>query len=164
MATTRQNQQQPAAQQQRSPSAGGADRETGAQAQQQQQQQQVEAPVPAGTERTRTRRTYAPRTDIYETNDALVLVADMPGVSPDRLDVTLEKRELTIRGRTADDQPEGHSPIYREYEPGDYERTFVLSDEIDADKIGARLRDGVLHLTLPKAGPAEAKRIQVQAT
>lgn len=159
MATTRQSQQRA---QQRS-SAGGADRETGAQAQQQ-QQQQVEAPVPAGTERTRTRRTYAPRTDIYETNDALVLVADMPGVSPDRLDVTLEKRELTIRGRTADDQPEGHSPIYREYEPGDYERTFVLSDEIDADKIGARLRDGVLHLTLPKAGPAEAKRIQVQAT
>jgi HSP20 family protein len=157
MATTRQSQQRA---QQRS-SAGGADRGTGAQAQ---QQQQVEAPVPAGTERTRTRRTYAPRTDIYETNDALVLVADMPGVSPDRLDVTLEKRELTIRGRTADDQPEGHSPIYREYEPGDYERTFVLSDEIDADKIGARLRDGVLHLTLPKAGPAEAKRIQVQAT
>ncbi len=161
MATTRQNQQR--AQQRSSSAGGGADRGTGAQAQQQ-QQQQVEAPVPAGTERTRTRRTYAPRTDIYETSDALVLVADMPGVSPDRLDVTLEKRELTIRGHTADDAPEGQSPIYREYEPGDYERTFVLSDEIDADKIEARLRDGVLHLTLPKAGPAEAKRIQVQAT
>ncbi len=128
------------------------------------QAQQVEAPVPAGTERTRTRRVYAPRADIYETENGLVLVADMPGVSPDRLDVTLERRELTIRGRTGDDAPEGYSPVYREYEGGDYERTFVLSDEIDADKIQARLKDGVLHLTLPKAGPAEAKRVQVQAT
>ncbi len=148
--------------------------ETQPQPQQQQQQQrqtretteaqQVESPVPAGTERTRTRRVYAPRADIYETENELVLVADMPGVSPDRLDVTLEKRELTIRGRTGDDAPEGYSPVYREYESGDYERTFVLSDEIDADRIQARLKDGVLHLTLPKAGPAEAKRIQVQAT
>ena len=133
-------------------------------AQAQQGQQRVEAPMPAGMERTRTRRVYAPRTDIYETDQALVLVADMPGVLPDGLDITLERRELTVRGRTGDYAPEGYSPVYREYESGDYERTFVLSDEIDADKIEARLRDGVLHLTLPKAGPAQAKRIQVQAT
>ena len=126
--------------------------------------QQVEAPVPAGTERTRARRTYAPRTDIFETNDALVLVADMPGVMQDDLDITLERRELTIRGRTADYAPEGYSPVYGEYESGDYERTFVVSDEIDADKIEARLKDGVLHLTLPKAAAAQAKRIQVRSS
>ncbi len=124
--------------------------------------QRVEAPMPAGTERTRARRVYAPRTDIFETEQALVLLADMPGVLQDDLDITLERRELTIRGRTADAGPEGYSPVYREYEGGDYERTFVLSEEIDAEKIEARLKDGVLRLTLPKAGPAQAKRIQVQ--
>lgn len=127
-------------------------------------QQQVEAPVPAGAERTRMRRTYAPRTDIFETEQALVLVADMPGVMQDDLDVTLERRELTIRGRTADYEPEGYSPVYREYESGDYERTFVLSDEIDAEKIEAQLKDGVLRLTLPKAAAAQAKRIQVRSS
>ena len=126
-------------------------------------QQQVEAPVPTGAERTRTRRTYAPRTDIFETEQALVLAADMPGVMQDDLDITLERRELTIRGRTADYAPEGYSPVYGEYESGDYERTFVVSDEIDADKIEARLKDGVLHLTLPKAAAAQAKRIQVRS-
>ena len=134
------------------------------QAQDQQPEQQVEAPTPAGTERTRTRRVYVPRTDIFETNDALVLVADMPGVAPDGLDVTLERRELTIRGRTQDAAPEGYSPVHREYEPGDYERAFTLSEDIDAGRIEARLRDGVLRLTLPKAGPAQARRIQVQAS
>ena len=134
------------------------------QAQDQQPEQQVEAPTPAGTERTRTRRVYVPRTDIYETGEALVLVADMPGVAPDGLDVTLEGRELTIRGRTRDVAPEGYSPVHREYEAGDYERAFTLSEDIDAGKIEARLRDGVLRLTLPKAGPAQARRIQVQAS
>ncbi len=159
MANTRRSQQQPTRQQ-----ATAAGPEAEAQAQGPQGQQQVEAPTPAGAERTRTRRVYAPRTDIYETNEGLVLVADMPGVSPDRLDVTLERRELTIRGRSGDHAAEGYSPVYREYEGGDYERTFVLSDEIDADRIEARLKDGVLRLTLPKAGPAQAKRVQVQAT
>ena len=87
----------------------------------------------------------------------------MPGVMQDDLDITLERRELTIRGRTADYAPEGYSPVYGEYESGDYERTFVVSDEIDADKIEARLKDGVLHLTLPKAAAAQAKRIQVRS-
>ena len=126
--------------------------------------QRVEAPVPAGIERTRTRRVYAPRTDIYETDQALILVADMPGVLPDGLDVTLERRELTVRGRAGDYTPEGYSPIYREYEPGDYERSFVLSEEIDAERIEARLKDGVLHLTLPKAPTPQTRRIQVRTS
>ena len=124
--------------------------------------QRVEAPVPAGMERTRTRRVYAARTDILETEEALILVADMPGVLPEGLDVTLEGRELTVRGRAGEYTPAGYSPAYLEYEPGHYERSFVLSEEIDAERIEARLKDGVLHLTLPKVPTAQARRIQVR--
>ncbi len=122
----------------------------------------VEAPAPAGMERTRTRRFYAPRTDIHETGAALILVADMPGVLPEGLDVTLEGRELTVRGRAGEYTPAGCNPVYLEYEPGHYERTFVLSEEIDAERIEARLKDGVLHLMLPKVPTAQARRIQVR--
>jgi HSP20 family protein len=131
---------------------------------QSQEVQRAEAPVPAGTERTRTRRVYAPRTDIYETDEALILVADMPGVLPDGLDITLEGRQLTVRGRAGEYTPAGYSPVYLEYGPGDYERSFVLSEEIDAERLEARLRDGVLHLTLPKAPTAQARRIQVRTS
>jgi HSP20 family molecular chaperone IbpA len=124
-----------------------------------------EVPAPAqGGERTRTRPVYAPRTDIFETNDGLVIVADMPGVSVDGVDVTLERHVLTIRGRTQDSPPEGFSPVYREYEPGDYERVFTLSEDIEAERIEANVKNGVLRLFLPKAGPAQTKRIQVRAS
>ena len=126
--------------------------------------QRVEAPVPAGMQRTRTQRVYAPRTDIYETDEALILVADMPGVLPEGLDITLEGRELTVRGRAGEYTPAGYSPVYLEYEPGHYERTFVLSEEIDAERIEAQLKDGVLHLTLPKVPTAQARRIQVRTS
>ena len=115
-----------------------------------------------GLERTRTRPLYAPRTDIHETADGLVVLADMPGVSPETVEVTLEKRVLTIRGRSEDRPPEGFSIVYREYQPGDYERVFTVSEDIEAERIEASLRNGVLRVVLPKAGPAQAKRIQVQ--
>jgi HSP20 family molecular chaperone IbpA len=121
--------------------------------------------APTGSaERTRPRPLYAPRTDIFETDDGLVLVADMPGVSPDNVDVTLERQLLTIRGRAEDSPPEGFSPVYREYQPGDYERSFTLSEEIEAERIEASCKNGVLRLFLPKAGPAQTKRIQVRAS
>jgi HSP20 family protein len=122
------------------------------------------APTPGGAERTRTRPVYAPRTDILETDDGLVLLADMPGVSPDGVDVTLERQVLTIRGRAEDSPPQGFSPVYREYQPGDYERSFTLSEEIEAERIEASCKNGVLRLVLPKAGPAQTKRIQVRAS
>lgn len=117
-----------------------------------------------GAERTRMRPVQAPRTDIYETNDGLVVLADMPGVSPETVDVTLEKRVLTIRGRSEDQPPEGFSLTYAEYRPTDYERFFTLSEDIEAERIEAQLKDGVLRVLLPKAGPAQTKRIQVQAS
>lgn len=114
-------------------------------------------------ERTRTRPVYAARADIYETDQGLVIEVDMPGVSSEGVDVTLEKRVLTIRGNSHEQPPEGFSPVYREYRPGDYERSFTLSDEIDAERIEARVKNGILRLFLPKAAAAQAKRIQIRA-
>lgn len=115
-----------------------------------------------GAERTRPRPVYAPRTDILETDEGLVILADMPGVSADGVDVTLERNVLTIRGRTEDSAPQGFSPVYLEYQPGDYERVFTLSEDIEAERIEAGVKHGVLRLFLPKAGPAQTKRIQVR--
>ena len=126
-------------------------------------QEQPGQPAPESAERTRTRPAYAPRTDIYETDDGLVMLIDMPGVAPDAVEVMLERDTLTIRGRTQDQPPAGFSPIYREYQPGDFERQFTLSDELDAGRIEAQAKDGVLRLVLPKVGPAQTKRIQVRA-
>jgi HSP20 family protein len=117
-----------------------------------------------GGERTRPRPVYAPRTDIFETDDGLVILADMPGVPADGVDVTLERNVLTIRGRTEDSPPQGFSPVYLEYQPGDYERVFTLFEDIEAERIEANVKAGVLRLFLPKAGPAQTKRIQVRAS
>ncbi len=126
-------------------------------------QPRVAAPSPGGAERTRTRRAYSPRTDIYETDDGLVLLIDLPGVASNAVEVMLEQNVLTIRGRTEERTPEGFSPVYQEYEPGDFERAFTLSDAIDGERIEAQAQNGVLRLFLPKAGPARTQRIQVQA-
>src|SRR3954451_23699902 len=123
----------------------------------------VRAAQPRGTERTRDRPVYAPRVDIVETEDALEVLADMTGVTRDGVEVTLEQRVLRIRGRTEVSLPEGLAPLYLEYEPGDYERSFTLSDAVDPSGIEARVRAGGLHLRLRKAGRAKPQRIEVKA-
>lgn len=116
-----------------------------------------------GIERTRSQRVYVPRTGIYELEDTILVVANMPGVDEDSVDITLEKNLLTIKGYVEDHAPEGYSLSYAEYAVGDYERSFTLSDEIDREKIVAEVKDGVLRLHLPKAEPAMAKKITVKA-
>ncbi|MBV8889174.1 MAG: Hsp20/alpha crystallin family protein [Alphaproteobacteria bacterium] len=113
-------------------------------------------------ERTMNRQLFLPATDIYETRDSLVVVAEMPGVAPDAVDITLERRVLTIRGRAGGHQPSGYRQVYGEYVEGDYERVFTLSEDIDRDRIEATHRDGVLHLKLPKAEPAKARKIELK--
>ena len=125
--------------------------------------QRVPAKQPEGAERTRDRPVYVPRVDIVETDDALEILADMPGVTRDGVEVTLEQRVLRIRGRAELPLPEGVAPLYLEYEPGDYERAFTLSEAVDPAGVEARVRDGVVHLRLPKAGPAKLQRIEVRA-
>src|SRR4051812_27016330 len=123
--------------------------------------ERVRAAPPRGTERTRERPVYVPRVDIVETEDALEVLADMPGVARDGVEV--KQRVLSLRGRAEVAVPEGLAPLYLEYEPGDYERSFTLSDAVDPGGIEARVRAGVLHLRLPKAGPAKPQRIEVKA-
>lgn len=125
------------------------------------EKQEVE--VAEGAERTRPGRAYVPRTDIYETEEALVLLADMPGVDQNTLDITLEKNVLSIRGQVEMQNPDNYNLAYAEYEVGDYERNFTLSDGIDTDNISASIKNGVLQINLPKAGPAKAKKINVSA-
>lgn len=125
--------------------------------------ERVPVQQPEGVERTRNRPIYAPRVDIVETEDALEILADMPGVTKEGVEVILEQRVLSIRGRPDVSLPEELAPLHLEYQPGDYERAFTLSDAVDPAGIEARVRDGVLHLRLPKAAPAKQQRIEVKA-
>lgn len=106
---------------------------------------------------------YRPATDIFEKDDAVTLVIDMPGVAPDSVDVSVENRALTVRGLIDAPAPEGYRRIYAEYAPGTFERAFSLPDTIDAGNIDATHSDGVLTLTLKKSEAAKPKQIKVKA-
>jgi HSP20 family molecular chaperone IbpA len=112
-------------------------------------------------ERTRTRPAFVPRADIYETNQEIVVIADMPGVDENSIDITLEKNVLSINGTVEPPQYESYSLAYAEYRVGDFQRRFSLSNEIDQDGIEATVKDGVLTLHLPKVSPT-TKRITVK--
>lgn len=114
------------------------------------------------TERIRERTCFVPRADIFETDENVVVIVDMPGVGGDAIDITLEKNVLTINGSTYLNAPEGYSLVFAEYEVGDFERSFRLTDQIDRENIGASIKDGVLRLVLPKAEKAKARRIDVK--
>lgn len=122
-----------------------------------------EATTPAETKPVRSRRTFIPHVDIYSAGDEIVLVADMPGVDEQNVEVTLEKNLLTIHGRVVNHAPEGYKSVYSEYRIGDYERTFSLSDGVDRDKIEAVLTNGLMRLTLTKSESAKARKIAVRA-
>jgi HSP20 family protein len=106
-------------------------------------------------------RYYVPPSDIYETEDALVVVMEMPGVSRDNIEVSLENHVLRVEGRIDFSKYEGFEPIYTEYNIGHYTRSFTLSRKIDQERIAAQMQDGVLTLTLPKAKEAQARRIAI---
>jgi HSP20 family protein len=125
--------------------------------------ERVRATQQPGTEHTRELPVYAPRVDIIETEDALEILADMPGVTKESVEVMLEQRVLSIRGRADTSVPEGMAPLYVEYQPGDYERTFTISEAIDPTGIEARVRAGVLQLRLPKSSSSKRQRIEVKA-
>ena len=135
----------------------------------------VEQRTPQTTEagqRSVPRPIFLPPADIYETRDNIVVLAEMPGVALDGVDITLERRVLTIRGRSAANDHAGYQRVYNdhagyqrvynEYANGDYERAFTLSENIDRDRIEATLKDGVLHLVLPKAETAKARKIELK--
>ena len=123
-------------------------------------QEQHQGPM---VERTRGGMTYSPRIDIWEMDDELVLYADIPGVAPEDLDIRFENHELTIHGKVSLRHQERQF-VYGEYGIGDYYRTFNIGESIDASKIYAELRNGVLTLHLPKTEEVRPRRIEVKTS
>jgi HSP20 family molecular chaperone IbpA len=112
-------------------------------------------------EQTVPARYYVPNTDIYETEDALTVVMEMPGVEKKDVEVHLENDVLRVEGRIDFTKFEGLEPLYTEYNVGHFARAFTLSRKIDQQQISAQLEDGVLKLTLKKAAEAVPRRISI---
>ena len=112
-------------------------------------------------ERTRERLCFVPKTDIYETEEEIVIIADVPGVDLNSVDITLENNILTINAYNNPKIPEGYELVYSEYDPGDFQRSFRISNEIDGDRIEAEVRNGALRLRLPKTDSVKIKKIPV---
>lgn len=110
-----------------------------------------------------SQRAAAPAVDIFEDAGGITLLADMPGVSRDSLDVRLDGDALAIEGEVGVAMPEGMRALWAEVNVPRYRRTFTLSRELDASRIEANLKDGVLTLRIPKQAHAQPRRIAVQA-
>jgi HSP20 family molecular chaperone IbpA len=123
---------------------------------------QVHKGQPPAREAPELRR-VAPPVDIYETPDGLVLLADLPGVGGDAVSVDVNKDVLTISARFTGEGVLCGSPAWSEVEPREYYRAFALGEDLDAGKISASVRNGVLELLLPKAEKAKARKIKVEA-
>jgi HSP20 family protein len=113
-------------------------------------------------EPTTPTRAFLPTTDIFENEDALTLVLEMPGVDRDNINISVENGVLTVEGRINFSKYEGLQPVYSEYNIGPYRRTFSISSRIDQEEIRAEMRDGVITLVLPKAEQAKPRRIEVK--
>ena len=114
-----------------------------------------EATVPA--------RIYVPTTNIFETEGALMVVMEMPGVVKEHADIIVEDNVLSVTGRIDFSKYEKLQPIYTEYNIGHFRRSFSLApSSIDEHKITAEMEDGVLTLTLPKAERAKARKIELK--
>jgi HSP20 family molecular chaperone IbpA len=116
-------------------------------------EQKQEGTVPA--------RAFIPNADIYETDQALVVSLEMPGVDKSHIDISVEDDVLTVEGRIDFSKYQGLTPIYAEYPVGHYRRSFTLSNRIDQHKISAEMSDGVLTVTLPKVEEVKPRRISI---
>jgi HSP20 family protein len=128
---------------------------------QQELQVQQKREVEKKQEATIAARVFLPVTDIFETDQSLTVILEMPGVDKDSVDVKVENDVLRIEGWIDFSRYEGLQPVYTEYNIGNYSRSFQLSSRIDQDRISAELRDGVMTLVLPKSEKAKARKISV---
>ncbi|HEY3719441.1 MAG TPA: Hsp20/alpha crystallin family protein [Roseiarcus sp.] len=106
-------------------------------------------------------RSFLPVADIFETDQALKVVVEMPGVAKENVDVGVENDVLTITGRIELSKYEGLQPVYTEYNIGNYSRSFQISSKIDQDGIKAELKEGVMTVVLPKSEKAKARKISI---
>lgn len=112
-------------------------------------------------EGTTPARVFLPTTDIYETEQALSVVMEMPGVEKGNADIKLEEGVLTVEGRIDFGKYQDLQPVYSEYNIGNFRRSFTLPETVDQEKIAAEMKDGVLTLTLPKAEKAQPRKIMI---
>jgi HSP20 family protein len=117
--------------------------------------------VKADREQTTPGRVYSPNVDIFEDDQALTIVADMPGVPSENVTIDLRDDVLSLSGVPSVHVPEQEEYVLREYDTGKYFRQFTLSEVIDQANIKANLSNGVLRVTLPKVGPAKPRRIEI---
>ena len=125
-------------------------------------QVQQKREVDKGQESTVPTRAFMPATDIFETEETLTVILEMPGVARDNIDVSVEKGVLTIEGAIDVGKYKDLQPVYSEYNVGPYRRSFRLSSRIDQSQIQAEMRDGVVTLIMPKAEEAKPRRIEVR--
>lgn len=123
--------------------------------------QEERRPEVSAPERTRSEATFTPRCDIFETADELLLFADLPGAHPEHLDVRFENGQLEIYARCEAPRERGDY-FLREYEVGDFYRAFTIREGIDAERITAELKQGVLTVHLPKCDAVKPRRIAVK--
>lgn len=116
-------------------------------------------PVPESAAKERV--LFTPPIDIYETDEGLVLIADLPGVSVKSLELQVQNNKLTLLGRVTNQVPANGRPLHKEYEEGDFLRSFILSEDVDHDRVTARLNNGVLEVVLPRMPKSAPRRIQV---
>jgi len=114
-------------------------------------------------EQTRPGPVFVPAVDIFEQEGNITMLADMPGVTTDDLEIDLHENVLTMTGNVKDTGGENETELIREYHVGRYYRQFTVSDKIDQDKIEASLTDGVLRLILPKAEASKPRQIAIKA-
>lgn len=103
-----------------------------------------------------------PPIDIFETDEGLMLRADLPGVSPEDLELQVQDNRLTLFGRVNYHLPEHAVLMHQEYQQGDFLRSFILSDDVDHERISAKLTNGVLEVSLPKVPRAQPRKISIQ--
>ncbi len=117
--------------------------------------------VQSTSEQTTPGRVFSPLVDIFEDDQALTIVADMPGVLSDNVSIDLQEDILTLTGVPTLSVPDNEEVVVQEFETGKYFRQFTLSEVIDQANIKANLNHGVLRVTLPKVGPAKPRKIQI---
>jgi HSP20 family protein len=113
-------------------------------------------------ETTKPDKYYVPAVDIFETEEAVTVLAEMPGVSKEGVEIDLEDDTLTLRGKMEPQDFGEETILLQEFETGHYLRKFTVAETIDQAKIDARMSDGLLTLVLPKLAPAAPRKIEVQ--